>query len=796
MMRFMPKESAQPPQVLLDMGLDAHLAQLLALRGVDTPEAARAFLSPDISQLHDPGHLLGMGDAVSCIRRIMDAGGRIVVYGDYDVDGVSATAILLTYLRQQGARVDYYIPSRHGEGYGLNARAVEKLAKQADLLITVDCGITSPDEAALARKLGLALIITDHHQPGPHLPDCAAVLNPVLGSYPWPKLCGAGVALKLVQALGGQQAILPLLDLAALATIADVVPLLDENRVIVSLGLALMREKPRIGLRALMDAAAIAPSALSAGRVAFQLAPRINAGGRLADAGRGVTLLTTDDEATARGIALDLDHANRMRQEVEQRILDEAEAMLQRDVNFLRDKAILLCGQGWNPGVVGLAASRLVEKYRWPVVLLSQDGDVCVGSARSIPGIDIYRALRSCADLFLRFGGHAQAAGLTLQAANLPQLKARLNAAIAGQAQPDTFMPTEYYDLEMDLAEVTEPFVSRLEMLQPTGMGNPAPVFCLRGVRASNARAVGKEGNHLKLLLSQDGEARDAIAFHKGTQADAMPACVDVLFCPTINEWREVRNVQCEVRQIAPHTPARAFLDACAKDAPAFLRAICRQILYNNSTPPPPADGVERDKLRMLATDELDRAITAALARDTQGTLLVARTLPGLRKWIVRLAAQGAPLQYCLGAPTDPRLFNTLCAAADLSALPVHLRCIALLDGALAPGEAETLADRLPQTEILCATDAASLLASALDGCVPTDDALRALYRALRDEEIFLAKLREKTGLSSGAVEVGLAVLHELRLVDYTPLPWTACLLPPHKCTLMDSVLLCALRGA
>ena len=794
MMRFVQKPEAEVPQALREMELGDTLTRLLASRGVETPEQARAFLSPSLTDLHDPFLMQDMARAVACVQQAIAEGQRIVVYGDYDVDGVAGTAILLTYLRKQGAKAEAYIPARHGEGYGLNIPAVERIAGQAQLLITVDCGITSAAEVARAQELGLRVVVTDHHQLGETPVACEAVLNPLLGGYPFPKLCGAGVALKLVQALGGLEAAEPLLDLAALATIADLVPLLGENRVLVAEGLVRLRAAERPGLRALLEVAGLKPETLTAGQVGYQLAPRINAGGRLADASRGVELLTTRDAQTAQRIAEALDAENKERQQLEQRMLEEAEALVRTEVDFLRDRAIVLCAQGWNPGVIGLVASRLVERYHWPVVMLAQEGDLCVGSARSIAGINIHAALWACRDLFLRFGGHAAAAGLTLQRAALPALRERLNAAIAAQAQPDTFLPTEHYDQELALGDVREALVAQLERLQPTGFGNPAPVFCLRGAAPVEARAVGKEGAHLKLYLAQDGEVREAIAFRMGARAAALPERVDVLFSPGINQWQDKRTVQCEVRAIEPYAASRAFLSACAGHEDGFLRAICAQILYNSAIPAAEAEPPAR--VRVLDTEALDAAIREQLALSAQGTVLAAGTLPGLRKWMVRLALMGAPLDYALGTPTDPRLFNAVCAAPSLAELSAAPRCIVLLDGVFAPGALQALAHRWPQTDILCAGDAQSLRAQTIAPHLPDDDTLRAVYRALRAGELAaLSALAERANVGTGTARICLAVLAELNLIALEETPWAVRVLPPRKCDLRESTLLCALRA-
>jgi len=793
----------EAPAALLEMGIHPLLAQMLAARGADTPEAAKAFLSPALADLHDPFLMRDMGAAVDCVEEALAKGRRITIFGDYDVDGITATAILLTYLRKRGGKVSFYIPARHGEGYGLSMAAVERLAPDADLMITVDCGITSAKEVARARELGMRVVVTDHHQMGEAEVECEAVLNPLMGGYPFPKLCGAGVALKLVQAMGGLEAIVPLLDLAALATVGDLVPLTGENRVLVSEGLIVLRRAERPGLRALMEVSGVKPGELTAGQVGYQLAPRINAGGRLADAARGVELLTTRDAQNAARIAQELDAENKERQLVEQHILEEAEALLPQETDFLRDRIIVLCGEGWNPGVIGLAASRLVERYHWPALLLAKEGDLCTGSARSIPGINMHAALWGCRDLFLRFGGHAQAAGLTMQAEAIPAMREHLNAAIAAQAQPDTFVPTEHYDFELPLAEVGEGLIAELSRLQPTGIGNPAPLFCVRGVTPMKARAVGREGAHLKLYLGQDGEVREGIAFRMGPRAEELPERADALFAAGINVWQDRRTVQCEIRHLLPNAASRGFLDRCAREESGFLRAICEQILYNITAKTPAETPAEYDGQppRMLGTDALDLAIRSAVEADAQGTLLVAHTLSALRKWMVRLALMRSEFQYSFGLPRDPRAFNALCAAPSFAGIapdaarPVQYARVVLLDGAINEGELAAWRALYPRADILCDAGKAAPIRTALAPHVPDDGAMRAVYKALRNAPASLAALAGEAGCTEPAACAALCVLQELGLIEWHPAPWRVALLPPRKSSLEDSALLRALRG-
>ena len=368
-------------------GMSPALHALLCARGVASAEDARAFLNPGPESLHDPFLLSDMARATARIRAALDAGETICVYGDYDVDGVSASAILCGYLKDRGADARVYLPSRHSEGYGLNEGAVRQIAGWAGLMVTVDCGVTSVELVALSKSLGLDVIVTDHHQPAEALPDCP-VVNPLLAGYPFPHLCGAGVAWKLVQALSGDMA-MDRVDIAALATVADVVPLTGENRIIVRLGLDAINARPRPGIAALIDAAGLSDKPVTSTSVAFQLAPRLNAGGRLGSAMRSLALVTETDPERAASQAMALEAENTRRRQVEAEILAEAEEML-KGFDFAAHRALILRGKGWNTGVIGLAASRLVEAYHYPVVLLSDDGEKLTGSCRSIEGVDIH----------------------------------------------------------------------------------------------------------------------------------------------------------------------------------------------------------------------------------------------------------------------------------------------------------------------------------------------------------------------------------------------------------------------
>ena len=523
--------------------------ELLWARGIDTPEKAEQFLHPRLADLYDPFRMQGMDQAVSLIRGAILRGERILVYGDYDVDGICAVTILTETLREEKAEVDYRIPLRHTEGYGLNEEAVREIAEKYSLLITVDCGIANVREVRLARELGLRVIVTDHHEIPDMLPPADALLDPLLGAYPFRRLCGAGVALKICQAMQGMEGVEKRLEIAALATVADIVPLVDENRILVREGMLRMEHTHRPGLRALMENAEIS-FPVRADDIGFRIGPRLNAAGRLEDAAQGVRLLMTKDPGEARRIADHLEESNRIRQENERKIIQEAMEGFPAQVNLQRDRVMILEGEGWNTGLIGLAAGKLCERFHHPAVVLSRQGEYTVGSCRSIPGVNIWQMLNLCGDLFLRFGGHEQAAGLTIPTEKIPELRKRLNETIRIQCGDICFLPVQEYDCELKLEQVTLQLCQDLEALEPTGFGNPPPAFLTRDALVQEARRVGKDSSHLKLTLLQEETLRGGIGFGLGDAADCAMEKVDVLYRPNRNEYQGRVTPQLQIQAI------------------------------------------------------------------------------------------------------------------------------------------------------------------------------------------------------------------------------------------------------
>ena len=785
MLRLIPKnqQKRQIPPELASLGLPERLLELLLDREIDTPEKIERYLHPKREDLLDPMLMQDMDKAVNVIRDAIEKHEEITVFGDYDVDGVTATAILLTYLRKQGAQVGFYIPDRHGEGYGLNIAAIEQIATHSKLLITVDCGITCAAEVARAKELGMRVIVTDHHQLGPQIPECEAVLNPLLGHYPFRRLCGAGVAFKLVQAMGGTEAIEPLWELAALATIADIVPLMDENRVIVYYGLAAMAATQRPGLIALMESAGVDLQKVSSSDVAFRMAPRINAGGRLALASRGVQLLTTRRMDTAREIAEELNQDNIRRRELEIEIFQQADEMTRQQIDFMNERAIVVCGEGWNPGVIGLAASRLVEKYKWPTILLSRDGDICVGSARSIPGVNIHEAMSTCRDLFIRFGGHAQAAGLTIEAKNVPEFKRRLSEAIRKQAAPEAFIPTEEYDLELELSEMTEAFVDAFSAMQPTGFGNPAPVFCVRGVHTTDVRTIGKDGAHLRMRLAQGSDMRSAIGFRMGDRAANLPEVIEAIITLSINVWQDKRSVQCELRQMQAYMPGKAFIAECQRQSEKISNAMLSTLCL----PDQKAENIERMTLEQAKT-----VLASEFEKGYQGILIGVHTLAALKLLNVHLAVMHAQLDYVLEKTEDIRGFNTLVMVPDWANIAFSPRLIVAMDGMLSDGERVLVKEKFPNARVIEVTDMRTQSSSAACRLLPDDSSLRQLYKALRQREktdCTMNVLSAATGLEEDMIRCGMRIMQQLGLIEYTLYPLSFKVLPSGKVSLEDSSL-------
>jgi len=538
------------------------LRQVLFNRGFAADAEARAFLRAEPNFNTDPFQMTGMQTAVERICLAIQNNEAVAIYGDYDVDGVTATALLVETLKRMGADVRGYIPNRFEEGYGLNNNALEELkADGVKLVITVDCGIRSPSEALHAQTLGLDLIISDHHHPdNENLPPALAVINPKQHGdmYPDKDLAGVGIAYKIAEALLGnedkttQMILNALLDLVALGTVADLAPLVGENRVLVKKGLRQIRQTTRQGLFSLAAVSEVAIQKVNAGHIGFMLGPRLNAAGRLKEALASFELLTTTDVFRAGELAQQLDMQNRERQRITREMQTRAEEIALSDDP---DAYLLFAAdENFNSGVVGLAASRLTEKFYRPAIVASQGEEETRGSCRSIPEFHITDALDQCADLLVRHGGHAAAAGFTVRNENLPELVARLKAIAGEKLSGSDLKPTVTADAEVSLAEIRpELYEKALKYLEPTGYGNREASFVARNVKVRSSRIVGADGKHLKMSLEDEkGVAHDAIGFRLGDWHKSMPARVDILFTYEINEYNGRISYQLNLKDLKP----------------------------------------------------------------------------------------------------------------------------------------------------------------------------------------------------------------------------------------------------
>ncbi len=573
--RLRPHESAKIQELSRRSGLSPLVAQILINRGVEDPGQAAAFLDARMGSLHDPGLLPGAVDAAGRIVQAIRSGRKIIIYGDYDVDGVCGTSILWTCLKLAGARdAGYYIPHRVEEGYGVNAEALRRLAGEypSALIVTVDCGISAFREAELARELGVELIVTDHHTIGAGLPQAAVVVHPRRpgGSYPSGDLCGAGVAFKLAWEIcksfgDGKRAsphlrefLIRAMGLVALATIADVVPLSDENRIMVRHGLAGLSGEPTTGVRALMEVSGcLGKRKLNTGTVGFTLAPRINAAGRLERAMIAVEMLTTEDAVRAQQIAMELDRCNTRRQEIERRIQYEARAMVEAAGGVADRRSIVLASAGWHPGVIGIVAGRLAELYHRPTVVLAQGATIAQGSARSIAGFDLYEAIKDCSVPLLAFGGHAAAAGLKVASENIATFAQLFEERCRNTLAPEHLERVLHVDAEVPLGALSLRVVEELERLEPYGIGNPKPILVASRLEVvGQPRIVGEQKNHLQLRVRQGDVIMKAIGWNMAERGRALVPGVpcSLVFHPTINEWNNHREVQLEIRDFSVDT--------------------------------------------------------------------------------------------------------------------------------------------------------------------------------------------------------------------------------------------------
>lgn len=569
--RFQPHDTSLVQHLHRSAGIAPVVAQLLVSRGITDPKVATEFLSAKLSDLRDPDELPGAEGAAQRIHRAITDEKKITIFGDYDADGMTSTAILLRGLRILNANVDFYVPNRMEEGYGLNVPALEKLAQDGtEVVITVDCGIASLAEATRAKCLGIELIVTDHHEMLNELPCAAEIVHPALPGhdYPFVGLCGAGVAFKLIWRICQLQSnakrvsgrlrnfLLSAMGLAAMGTVADVVPLVDENRVIVRHGLKTLKATPTVGVAELMKVAGVDKKPeLSSDDIAFMLAPRLNAAGRLGQGELGIELLTTDSHQRAEELAQYLDELNATRMSVEREITQAAkEQALEQFSPVENQPALVLAGKGWHAGVIGIVAGRLSDQFYRPTIVLTQDEngkDYAMGSGRSIPGFNLNKALHHCREHLVKHGGHAAAAGLRIEDDKIPAFRKAFCEYTASQLSKEDFTPHLRIDAEASLPSLTLRTVKQLEEMAPFGQDNRRPLLCARGVLLGNPpKRMGRGEKHLSVTLQQRDVRLRAVAFNQGDWAEPLSehdGSFDIAYRPVLNEFNGRRNVEVQI---------------------------------------------------------------------------------------------------------------------------------------------------------------------------------------------------------------------------------------------------------
>ncbi len=545
------------------INVNLHLANLLVQRGITTYEEARAYFRPSLDDLHDPFLMKDMNRAIDRITTAIDSHERILIYGDYDVDGTTSVALLYSFFKAFYDNLGYYIPDRYSEGYGISCKGIDYARENNySLVIALDCGIKAVEEIRYANSRDIDFVICDHHLPGEVLPEAVAILDPKQpgDEYPFKELSGCGVGFKLMQAYARIndipfEQLVPYLDLVAVSTASDIVPITGENRILVYHGLQQLNRHPRMGLKSIMLSAGLEGREVTVEDIVFRVGPRINAAGRMESGSRAVDLLVSDDRRAAESISDQINVFNRDRREVDQKITQEALTMISEDPAMVNRRTTVVFHEHWHKGVVGIVASRLIETYYRPTIVLTESNGFLTGSARSVQGFDLYQALEACGDLLETFGGHMYAAGLTLRREKLEAFSERFEAVVEKNITDEQMVPTVVIDEELALDEITDNFFNILKQMTPFGPGNLAPVFMSRGVRdTGNGRVVGNNGGHLKLELTQGSgdKVLPAIAFNMADKYELISQGNPFDICYTIeeNEFRGRKTLQLNIKDI------------------------------------------------------------------------------------------------------------------------------------------------------------------------------------------------------------------------------------------------------
>ena len=559
-----PADPEKVAQLSAELGIDPVLASLLVTRGVQTFEEARSFFRPNLEALHDPFLMKDMSNAVDRLEKAISQKEKILVYGDYDVDGTTAVALVFSFIRRLTSFVNFYIPDRYDEGYGVSQKGIDWAAENGfGLIITLDCGIKAIDKVAYAKSKGIDVIICDHHLPEQELPEAVAVLDPKREdcNYPFDDLSGCGVGFKLVQAFSQRNGIpfetlVPLLDLLVVSIASDLVTVIGENRILAHFGLKRLNEQPRMGLQAMISLANLEPGHITIDDIVFKIGPRINAAGRMESGRLAVQLLTAEDAQTAMSVGTKINDNNNERKNIDREITKEALEMVQNGTCCTSNNAVIVYGPDWNKGVVGIVASRIVEAFYKPAFVLTRSNGFVTGSARSVRGFDLYDAISSCADLLENYGGHIYAAGLTMKEENLAEFTERIDKYVSSHITTEMATPVIDVDSEINFSQITPKFFRVLKQFQPFGPGNGSPVFLTKNVYDDgNGRKVGPGGQHLKLELIQESQPYHQIAAIAFNMADSFEHIrngnpVDVCYSIVENYYRGNSTIQLRIKDI------------------------------------------------------------------------------------------------------------------------------------------------------------------------------------------------------------------------------------------------------
>jgi len=563
--RMVENHGEEQALLIRELGLHPLLSQILVSRNITTTEEARKFLHPSLVNLHNPFLMKDMKEGVHRLIRAITLGQKIMVYGDYDADGVTSVVLLIKFLRDIRQKVDFYIPGRVDEGYGLNKNAIDQMKDNGvNLIVTVDCGVSENDHIAYAKSKGIDTIILDHHEIPDSLPAAVATINPKQADclFPFKHLSAVGIVFNFLIALRGQLRnegfwekrpypnLKEYLDIVALGTIGDISPLIDENRIFAKFGLDLMTESPRIGIQALKEVCGIENQVIDTEKASFCIIPRINAAGRIASAGDAVNLLLTEDINEARDIARKLDSFNQRRRIMEKEILDEIIELMNKKEDSDQLNSIVFASERWHPGVIGVVASKLVDRFCRPAIVISLKDGIGKGSGRSVSHFNIYRGLKKCESLLLTYGGHRFAAGISIREDDVDEFGRIFDEVIRQEMDSSDFIGETMIDSQCSLAEVTHDFMAEMDKLAPYGSRNPEPILCVRNASISTSSVVGN--NHLWMRVNKDGTSRNSIWFSKGHFMETLTdQIIDVAFTPQINHWHGTANIQLKLVDIA-----------------------------------------------------------------------------------------------------------------------------------------------------------------------------------------------------------------------------------------------------